>query len=333
MFESRAQVLTDCQAYPRWLGDIGGTNARYGWQTSPNGAVEDVMVLPCAEFESLAAAAQAYLERTQKTAPDCAAFGIANPVVGDAVAMTNHHWRFSIDELRSDLGLKRLVMLNDFTALALALPTLESSTLRQVGSGMPTPHAAIGLLGPGTGMGVSGLLPVSGTYPWTPLAGEGGHVTLAPTTEWEFAVVSLLRERYGHVSLERVVSGLGLVDVYHAICQLKDSGGREITQAAQVLERADLEPGSSANDALDLFCAFLGDAAGNLALTLGARGGIYIGGGIVPRLGERFDKSLFRERFEAKGRFKSYLREIPTFVIESRISPALSGASHALDLA
>lgn len=332
MFDSRRDPSAECAAYPRWLGDIGGTNARFGWQTEPDGRIDDVLVLPCAEFDSLAEAGRTYLERTGKTAPACAAFGIANPVFGDAIAMTNHHWKFSVGELRDSLGLQRLVMVNDFAALALALPTLPADAVRQVGPGQRAPHAAMGILGPGTGMGVSGLLPVGHQNKWLPLSGEGGHVTLAATNDWEFEVISQLRQRYGHVSLERVVSGLGVVDLYHAICDLKGTGGREIISAAQVLERANAEPGSSANDALELFCAFLGDAAGNLALTLGARGGIFIGGGIVPRLGERFDQSLFRTRFEAKGRFKNYLAEIPTLVIESRVSPALYGASHALDL-
>jgi glucokinase len=332
MFESRNEPHTTCDHFPRWLGDIGGTNARFGWQTDADGHVDDVLVLPCAEFDSLAAAAAAYLQRTGKTAPACAAFGIANPVFGDAIAMTNHHWKFSVSALRQTLGLQRLVMLNDFAALALALPTLPPSALRQVGSGERVPNAAIGILGPGTGMGVSGLLPVGHQNKWLPLAGEGGHVTLAATTDWEHQVLTHLRARYGHVSLERVVSGLGLVDLYHAICDIKGTGGREIITAAHVLERANAEPGSSANDAIEMFCAFLGDAAGNLALTLGARGGIFIGGGIVPRLGQRFEASAFRARFEAKGRFEKYLQAIPTLVIESKVSPALYGASRALDL-
>lgn len=332
MFESCANPDQSSDLYPRWLGDIGGTNARFGWQHEAGGHVDDVMVLPCAEFDTLADAAQTYLQRSGKTAPACAAFGIANPVLGDAIRMTNHHWAFSVSELRATLGLQRLVMVNDFTALALALPTLPECALRQVGSGTRVSQAAIGLLGPGTGMGVSGLLPIGHQDKWLPLSGEGGHVTLAATSDWEHQVIEHLRGRYGHVSLERVVSGIGLVDLYHAICELKGTGGREIVTAAQVLERAEAEAGSSAHDAIDLFCAFLGDAAGNLALTLGARGGIYIGGGIVPRLGQRFEASDFRTRFEAKGRFQAYLQAIPTLVIESKVSPALYGASRALDL-
>ena len=177
------------------------------------------------------------------------------------------------------------------------------------GIGTAAPDAAIGLIGPGTGLGVSGLFPVGYQNKWMPIAGEGGHVSLTATTEHEFAAIQQLQKRYGHVSAERVISGAGLVDLYHALCDLKDGQGREITTPAEVIERAQEVPASTANEALDMFCGFLGSVAGDLALTLGARGGIYIGGGIVPRLGERFDASPFRERFEAKGRFKKYLQE------------------------
>lgn len=319
-------------AYPRWLGDIGGTNARFGWQAQAGAPLSHVQVLPCAEHATLVDAAQAYLRAQGLEAPACAAFGIANPVTGDQVAMTNHHWTFSIEAVRQALGLQRLLLLNDFTALALALPTLGPGQKRQVGPGEPAADAAIGLIGAGTGLGVSGLLPMGRPGKWLPLSGEGGHVTLSAQNELEFAVIGQLRKRYGHVSAERILSGPGLVDLYHALCELKDGQGREITTPAEVMARAQDLPGSTAQEALTMFCGFLGSVAGDLALTLGARGGVYIGGGIVPRLGARFDESPFRARFEAKGRFASYLQRIPTWVIDSPISPALEGASQALSL-
>lgn len=333
MFDSRDHSQDMPPAYPRWLGDIGGTNARFGWQASAETPITDVHVLPCAEYAGLFEAATAYLELAGKTTPPSAAFGIANPVTGDAIAMTNHHWRFSVDELRVQLGLQRLLLLNDFTALALSLTTLADDNKRQVGGGSASPDAAIGLIGPGTGLGVSGLLPLGHQNKWIPIAGEGGHVTLSATNDAEFELIKHLQKRYGHVSGERVVSGTGLVDLYHALGDLHGGAAREIVTAAQVLERATLEPGSRAVEAIDMFCAFLGSAAGDLALTLGARGGIYIGGGIVPRLGARFNASPFRARFEDKGRFKSYLEKVPTWVINSPVSPALAGASQALSLA
>lgn len=332
MFESRNPDIANPAAYPRLLGDIGGTNARFGWQAAEGAAISQVQVLPCAEHASLLDAVQSYLQQQGLTVPDCAAFGIANPVTGDQVAMTNHHWRFSVSALREGLGLARFLLLNDFTALALSLTQLPPEQKRAIGGGQAAPDAAIGLIGPGTGLGVSGLLPLGYQNKWLPISGEGGHVSLSAATALEFAAIELLRKRYGHVSAERVISGAGLVDLYHALCELKDGQGREITTPAEVLARAQQLPESTANEALDMFCGFLGSVAGDLALTLGARGGIYIGGGIAPRLGERFAASPFRARFEDKGRFKAYLKDIPTWVIHSPVSPALQGASQALSL-
>lgn len=332
MFESRNPAVTHPEPYPRLLGDIGGTNARFGWQAFEGAIISHVQVLPCADHASLLKAVQSYLQQQGLSAPDCAAFGIANPVTGDQVAMTNHHWRFSVSALRQELGLARFLLLNDFAALALSLTQLQPEHKRAVGGGQADPDAAIGLIGPGTGLGVSGLLPLGYQNKWIPISGEGGHVSLSPANALEFAAIELLRKRYGHVSAERVISGAGLVDLYHALCELKDGQGREITSPADVLARAQELPDSTANNALDMFCGFLGSVAGDLALTLGARGGIYIGGGIAPRLGERFAASPFRARFEDKGRFKSYLQAIPTWVIDSPVSPALQGASQALSL-
>ena len=332
MFESRDPAVRQFAAYPRLLGDIGGTNARFGWQALANGPIERVQVLPCAEHSSLLEAAQTYLRDQAMSAPPCAAFGIANPVTGDQVAMTNHHWKFSVTALREGLGVSRFLLLNDFTALALSLTQLPESSKVQVGGGNAAPNAAIGLIGPGTGLGVSGLFPVGYQNKWMPIAGEGGHVSLTASTQHEFAAIQQLQKRYGHVSAERVISGAGLVDLYHALCDLKEGHGREITTPADVLERAHEVPTSTANEALAMFCGFLGSVAGDLALTLGARGGIYIGGGIVPRMGEHFASSPVRERFEAKGRFKKYLQDVPTWVIHSPFSPALQGASEALSL-
>jgi len=332
MFESRDPAVAKPLPYPRWLGDIGGTNARFGWQEHEGAAISHVQVLPCAEHPTLLEAAQSYLKQQGLSAPPCAAFGIANPVTGDTVAMTNHHWAFSVSALREGLGIARFLLLNDFTALALSLTQLPLAQKHQVGGGQATPHCAIGLMGPGTGLGVSGLLPLGYQNKWIPISGEGGHVSLSATTDLEFAAIQHLQKRYGHVSAERVISGAGLVDLYHALCDLKDGQGREITTPADVMARAQVVPSSTANQALDMFCGFLGSVAGDLALTLGARGGIYIGGGIVPRLGERFEASPFRARFEDKGRFKHYLQDIPTWVIHSPVSPALQGASQALSL-
>ena len=318
---------------PRLLADIGGTNARFAWQMASGAAITDLRVLPCADHPTVADALRAYLAASGHAPPPDGAIAIANPVVGDQVRMTNHHWTFSIQALRRDCGFQRLEVLNDFTALALALPALDPADLRQVGPGASVAGSAIALIGPGTGLGVSGLLP-DGRGGWVPLQGEGGHATLAGRTPREDAVLARLAALYRHASAERAVSGPGLVDLHQAL-QAIDAPFDEPRPlgAAEIVSGALDANDAACLEALDLFCAFLGTAAGNLALTLGARGGVYIGGGIVPRLGDAFALSPFRQRFEDKGRFASYLAQIPVYVIHAAQSPALLGAARALDRA
>lgn len=182
-----AGVIADGNASaagPRLLADIGGTNARFAWQGAPGAPIASVRVYPCLEHASLQAAAQRYLADADHPAPACASIAIANPVTGDSVKMTNHGWSFSVAELRAALGLQRLVVLNDFTALALALPSLATEELRQVGGGSPVTGSAVALIGPGTGLGVSGLVP-DARGGLVPLQGEGGHATLAGRTPRE----------------------------------------------------------------------------------------------------------------------------------------------------
>ena len=323
----------DVNAAARLLADVGGTNARFGWQAAPGAPITDVQVLPCADHATLADAIATYLGRLGRGTPPACGIAIANPVTGDQIRMTNHHWAFSIAALRTQCGFARLQVLNDFTALALSLPLLSPEVLRQVGGGAPVAGAAIGLIGPGTGLGVSGLVP-DGRGGWSPLEGEGGHVTLAGRTPREQAVLEWLDARYGHASGERAVSGQGLVDLHLAL-QALDAPAQPPAErtAAQIVQGALADGDARCREAVDLLCAFLGTAAGDLALTLGARGGVYIGGGIVPRLGAAFASSPFRARFEAKGRFRDYLAAIPVFVIHADPSPALLGAASALDRA
>ncbi|HLO92971.1 MAG TPA: glucokinase [Burkholderiaceae bacterium] len=322
--------------FPRLLGDIGGTNARFAWMDGPGAPLSHVQTYRCAEHATLGDAIQHYLAEQEQSRPAACALGIANPVTGDEVRMTNHHWAFSITALRQQLELQRLEVINDFTALALSLPGLEGAALQDLGGIRPSPErlahprAPMALLGAGTGLGVSGLLP-SPQGP-LPLAGEGGHVTLSAMDDEESAVLAFLRGNFGHVSAERALSGPGLLNLYGAAAQLMGQPADPQMQPEQILPRA------RAGDplcqrAVDLFCRFLGSTAGNLALTLGATGGVYIGGGIAPRMLPELRASRFRERFEGKGRMKALLAPVPCFVIDSPTSPALLGAARALDRA
>lgn len=318
---------TPHDTYPRLVGDIGGTNARFALISAPGEPMGAMRTLPCADFAGPAEAIERFLADEGLPRPVWCAFGIANPVDGDFVRMTNHHWAFSIRELQARLGVAHLQVLNDFTALALALPTLQGGELAQIGGGRAVAGCAIGLLGAGTGLGVSGLIPCGGDF--VPLAGEGGHVTLPASDAHETAIIAWLARRHGHVSAERVLSGPGLVSLYEAEAAIAGRSVPVLT-AAEITGQAITGSCGLCVAAIDSFCAFLGTVAADLALTLGARGGVYIGGGIVPKLGPLFARSRFRARFEHKGRFSAYLAQIPTWVIQAPY-PGLVGAARALE--
>ncbi len=311
----------------RLLADVGGTNARFALETGP-GRFEAIEVLSCQQHASLGEAICAYLALPQLAGLGAgirhAAIAIANPVTGDQVRMTNHHWAFSIEALRQECGFDTLMVVNDFSALARSLPHLGDQK-RQVGGGAPVPDAPLGLLGAGTGLGVSGLIPCGNS--WTALRSEGGHVGFAPVNELEVAILQYAWREFEHVSSERLLSGAGVELIYRA---LSERAGRPGSLAAPEISRRALS-GECAlcDEVLEAFCGMLGTAAGNLAITLGAQGGVYIGGGIVPRLGERFDRSSFRRRFEQKGRFSDYLAQVPTYVITADY-PAFLGVSAIL---
>jgi len=316
---------------PRLLADIGGTHARFASQAAPGQPLVETGRYACADFPSLEDALRHHLQERGLEKPRDVAIGIATPITGDHVAMTNNPWAFSIDAMKHSLGAQRLLVINDFTALALslsALPAESFTPIGPVGRSQAVAGAPLALLGAGTGLGVSGLLPAG--HAWVPLAGEGGHVTIAATTAGEEALLRVLRERFTHVSAERVLSGQGIENLYRALVELQGvqpalNNAREIGVAAR--EGRD----ALAVQALQHFSAFLGQAAGNLALTLGARGGVYVGGGIVPQLGAAFDQGLFRQNFEAKGRFANYLSAIPTLLVQASDEAALLGASVALN--
>ena len=316
--------------YPRLVGDVGGTHARFAWLQAPQAGLTDAATYAAAEHNGLEAAIERYLEDKRRKAPPSCAIGIATPVTGDAVAMTNSDWAFSIGEVKRRFGFERFVVINDFAALAMALPALRPDELRRVGDGAAAADAALAVLGAGTGLGMAGLLPSGAGF--VACVGEGGHATLPAANDREAEVVGWLHERFGHASAERALSGDGLVNLYRASCALAGTPA-EALDAPEVSARALTGSDAPCAAAVELFFAFLGGVAGNLALTLGARGGVYIGGGIVPQLGARIDRSAFRARFEAKGRFEDYLRKVPTWVITAAESPALRGAGRALDSA
>ncbi|MDP1899593.1 MAG: glucokinase [Rubrivivax sp.] len=313
---------------PRLLADIGGTYARFTLETAPS-VFEQTASLRCAAHADFHAAVTAYLAGLPADGArriEHAAIAIANPVEGDDVRMTNYHWQFSIEQMRQRLNLETLVVVNDFTALAMALPRLAPGQRRQVGGGAARENSVVGLLGAGSGLGVSGLIPAADGY--VALGTEGGHTAFSPRDEREIAILRHGMRQHPHLSHERLLSGPGLELIHRALSERAGLAPQAL--AAPEITRRALE-GSDAvcAETLQAFCLMLGTAAANLAVTLGALGGIYIGGGIVPRLGEYFDRSGFRERFEDKGRFSDYVKGIPTYVVTAE-QATFMGASAIL---
>ena len=305
------------------LADIGGTNARFALLR--DGRFDCIEVLSCARHDTLGDAMQAYLRSAAGRGFPVETIGhagiaIANPVEEDRVSMTNHHWSFSIAELRDERALDTLLVVNDFAALAMALPTLQDGQRERVGGGVEVAGRPLGLIGPGTGLGVSGVVPAGER--WIALPGEGGHASFAPGTEDETRILAALQAEHGHVSAERVLSGMGIEAIHRVLAG-------ERLSAAEVTGRALDAADPACLRTVDTFCGILGSVAGNVALTLGATGGLYIGGGIVPRLGALFARSSFRRRFEDKGRLSPYLARIPTWVITEPY-PALQGVAALL---
>ncbi len=313
-------------SYPRLLADIGGTNARFALENE-NGELEHIRTLPCADFNTVVDAARSYISSAGDPRVKFAAFAIANPVTGDWVQMTNHHWAFSIETTRQLLGLEKLLLINDFTAQAYAVANLKSDEFVQVGGKEALENFPKAVIGPGTGLGVSGLIP-DGRGGYVALAGEGGHNTFPPFDDTELFLWRYAKAEFGHVSAERFLNGAGLVMIYEALAH-RDGVKCEKLLPADISRLALSGESPLCRQVLDLFCAMLGTVSSNLALTLGARGGVYICGGIIPRFVEYFKTSPFRSRFENKGRFDAYLAAIPVFVVTAKY-PGISGVAIAL---
>jgi glucokinase len=293
------------------LADIGGTNARFALLR--DGRITARRRIRVADFPNVDAAMADYLARLRGVPlPLRMAVAAAGPISGGMVRLTNSPWRISAGALRDAFRLRDVMLVNDFAAVAWAVPHLTAAHTMTVGGGRAQRGAPVAILGPGTGLGVAGMIPgPSGPHV---LVTEGGHVTMAPADARESAILAHLRTRFGHVSAERVLSGDGLVNLVQAIAVLDGQAAGAHTPDA-IAEHALAGTSPSCVAALAAFCAMLGTMASNLALTLGARGGVYIAGGIVPRFVNYLAASAFRSRFEGKGRFSAYLSAIPTRVI------------------
>jgi glucokinase len=302
------------------LADIGGTNARFAVAEAA-AAPGPVEVLAVAEHRTAADAVASYVQRYGLAGTiDAAAIGVAGPVRQGRGVFTNSSWVVDAAELTTRFGWRRVRVVNDFEAIAWSLPRLGAADLQALGGGVAQPDGLCVVLGPGTGLGVACFLPGP---PPAVIATEAGHATLAATSTRQDAVIAWLRQRFAHVSAERVLSGDGLVNLHDAVAGI--DGGTITRHAAPAITQATNRAGCAAcREAFDLFCAWLGAVAGDLALAFGARGGVYIAGGIAPRIVDDLMRSSFRQHFEAKGRFRDHLAAVPVHVIQ-RPNPAFLG--------
>jgi glucokinase len=305
------------------VADIGGTNLRIG-MTDNNGEISTLSVYQCSDYAGLAEIVADYIavnDLSDLVINAC--FAIACPVEQDLIVMTNLPWQFSKLELQKSLGLNTLLFINDYTAIAHAVPYLNEDQKVKVGGGKVQLEKPISICGPGTGLGVANVIPSDNG--WISLGGEGGHVDFAPINNLETQILQFLLTRYEHVSYEQLLSGLGLEQIYQALMHIRGEEAKAYS-AQDISEKALNKNCDICEQALAQFCSILGSFAGNLALTMASFGGVYIAGGIVPRFIEYFKNSNFRSRFEAKGRFVAFNRTIPTFVI-TESQPGIIGAS------
>jgi glucokinase len=309
------------------VGDIGGTHARFALTGAGETHIREPRTYNNRDFSSLEAVIAAYLKDVQPAhAPRATVLAVAGPVTDGAIRFTNLDWEISEERLRREAGFGEARLINDFAAQALGAPRASPGGLFSIGPDLPGAHdATLAVLGPGTGFGVSALARDGRSE--MVLATEGGHAGFAPGDELEVEIWRWFRSRHPRVSIERVLSGPGLYELYCALAEIRG-------EAASLADQLQVQAAAGKGDPLaaatvDRFCEILGSAAGDIALGLGARGGVYVTGGVAKGLAERIAAGDFRRRFEAKGRFETYLRAIPTWLIMEPYT-ALIGASTVL---
>ncbi len=293
------------------IADIGGTYARFA--VVGDKGIENLEYLKCNDYPTVIEAVNAYLARINfEGKVSKAVFAVAGAVKKDEVEMTNHHWHIKISETKKLLKLEKFELVNDFEIVALAIPHIKSEKMIKIGGGEVTENKIKTIVGGGTGLGLASLVWNGSDY--VACAGEGGHVTMAVKNQREFDIINILKNKYRHISAERVCSGKGLVNLYNAICLLDNKGNLPKLNGEEISERAINGTCQVCKESLDMMLVFFGRFAGNAALTLGALGGVYIVG-LAAKFGDYFINSAFREEFEAKGRFESYLKQIATYLV------------------
>lgn len=304
------------------VADIGGTNARFGlveYDPAKNQAsgkvnytAQQQVTLKCASYPDMASMIKACCEEFGISMPAFACLAIAGPIEHGQASMTNLNWKFSINSLRDQLGMDTLHVINDFASLAYAVPFLADDELVTLYSAKPNPDAPIVVMGPGTGFGMAGLIPQDGN--WKIIPTEGGHASFAPTNEQEINIKSYLLKEQSHVSVENILSGGGLVNLYRALAYNAGVEAKAYSPA-DVSTKGINNEDSICREAVTTFCEVLGEVAGDKALSWGAKGGVVIGGGITPKLVNILHETHFQERYINKGPMTKYVSEIPIRLI------------------
>jgi len=311
------------------VADIGGTNIRLA--ITDNNNINNIITYQCANFPSLNEVIQHYLAEKQLTGASIdACLAIACPVDTDLISMTNLPWKFSQKSLKQELKLNSLTLINDYTAIAMAIPLLNDKQKVKIGRGDVVEKQPISVCGPGTGLGVANLVNIDNR--WHCLGGEGGHVDFAPVDDIDIKIIQHLKTIKNRVSYEQLLSGYGLEQIYQALLVINNSPDdySDKLTAKDISTRALNNTCPICEQALSQFCKVLGSFAGNLALTTGSLGGVYIAGGIVPRFVDYVNKSEFRSRFETKGRMSHLNKRTPTYIITEE-QPGLIGAAAYLN--
>lgn len=310
------------------VADIGGTNARFAL-AQDDGTLAALGRYAVSAFSGPTEAANAFLQEHGAPPIGRAALAVAGPVTGDRVRLTNHPWDFSQRALREALGLDTLIVVNDLVAAAAAIPVLPREGAETVAGGDPLAGAPLAMLAPGTGLGTALLVPADrGASSFLAVPAEGGHATLPPRDEFESALLARARLEFAHVSAERLVSGMGLPLLYRLIAA--ETGAVAPLDSAAAIADAAGGGDALAQRTIRQFCAFLGTVAGDLILSTGARGGLYLGGGILPQWGRLFAVAAFRERMIDKGRQRGFLEPVPVSMVTDAM-PALRGLAAILE--
>jgi glucokinase len=312
------------------IGDIGGTNARFAVIGESSRDLHFAQTYPCADFPNLIDAIQHYLEQNDLPAPESMFLAVAGPVANGKVSLTNNHWSISTNELRKAFGCERIQLINDFEALAYSIPEISKVDLLPIGpsqSDLPQDtDYTVAVLGPGTGLGAVGLCKRDGNF--VTVVGEASHGGFSPETQEQSELLSVMRDRFERVSIERLLSGPGLENIYWGLARIRGEK-IDLLSTADIFQAAIQGNDLLAQHSIDLFYEILGQFAGDLALTLGAKNGIYIAGGIIQRYPHQLSNSQFRRGFESKGRHRALMEQITTQLIMHQQAGLLGVSSYA----